>query len=45
MAVSVRGCLARDLVKKSNIELVKGADRATTADAAARFTHSGTARA
>jgi uncharacterized protein YaaN involved in tellurite resistance len=30
MAVSVQGYLALDLVKKSNIELVKGVDRAST---------------
>ena len=30
MAVSVQGYLALDLVKKNNVELVKGVDRATT---------------
>jgi uncharacterized protein YaaN involved in tellurite resistance len=35
MAVSVQGYLALDLVKKSNIELVKGVDRASTTTVAA----------
>jgi uncharacterized protein YaaN involved in tellurite resistance len=30
MAVSVQGYLALDLVKKNNVELVKGVDRAST---------------
>jgi len=35
MAVSVQGYLALDLVKKSNIELMKGVDRASTTTVAA----------
>ena len=35
MAVSVQGYLALDLVKKNNIELVKGVDRASTTTVAA----------
>src|SRR3569623_1289012 len=35
MAVSVQGYLARDLVKKNNVELVKGVDRASTTTVAA----------
>ena len=35
MAVSVQGYLALDLVKKSNVELVKGVDRASTTTVAA----------
>lgn len=35
MAVSVQGYLALDLVKKSNIELLKGVDRASTTTVAA----------
>jgi uncharacterized protein YaaN involved in tellurite resistance len=38
MAVSVQGYLALDLVKKSNIELVKGVDRASTTTVAALST-------
>ena len=35
MAVTVQGYLALDLVKKNNVELVKGVDRATTTTVAA----------
>lgn len=35
MAVSVQGYLALDLIKKNNIELIKGVDRATTTTIAA----------
>jgi uncharacterized protein YaaN involved in tellurite resistance len=35
MAVSVQGYLALDLVKKNNVELVKGVDRASTTTVAA----------
>src|SRR4029077_16593983 len=35
LAVSVQGYLALDLVKKSNIELIKGVDRASTTTVAA----------
>ena len=35
MAVSVQGYLALDLVKKNNIELMKGVDRASTTTVAA----------
>jgi uncharacterized protein YaaN involved in tellurite resistance len=36
MAVSVQGYLALDLVKKNNVELVKGVDRASTTTAVRR---------
>src|SRR3546814_19706400 len=35
MAVTVQGYLALDLVKKNNVELVKGVDRASTTTVAA----------
>jgi len=35
MAVNVQGYLALDLIKKNNIELIKGVDRATTTTVAA----------
>ena len=35
MAVSIQGYLAIDLVRKNNIELIKGVDRATTTTIAA----------
>src|SRR5690606_16693936 len=35
MAVSVQGYLALDLVKKNNVELIKGVDRASTTTVAA----------
>jgi uncharacterized protein YaaN involved in tellurite resistance len=35
MAVSVQGYLALDLIKKNNVELIKGVDRATTTTIAA----------
>jgi uncharacterized protein YaaN involved in tellurite resistance len=35
MAVNVQGYLALDLIKKNNVELIKGVDRATTTTVAA----------